>query len=61
MTTSEFKPSWMKWPPNSCEVCTAWKRDGEWNGVCQRAASIHFEQPTDARQRCPEYQRKPDA
>ncbi|WP_315751349.1 hypothetical protein [Bradyrhizobium sp. SZCCHNS3055] len=60
MPSSEFKPSWMKWPPNSCEVCTGWEKQDDWVGVCKRAESIHCGERTDARQRCFEYKRKPD-
>jgi hypothetical protein len=55
-----LKPSWMRWPPNSCQACTGWKQEGDWNGVCERAESIHYAEPTDARQRCSEYKRRPD-
>lgn len=51
----------MKWPPNSCEACTGWKQEGDWNGVCNQVESIHYASQTDARMRCFAYKRRPDA
>ena len=55
-------PSWMRWPPNCCETCTGWKvnADDRWIGVCNNAISLDCGTKTDARYRCPNFERKSD-
>jgi hypothetical protein len=56
-------PSWLRWPPNSCETCTGWKRDpgNRWIGVCDKGSSLDAGTTTDARYRCPAFERKQGA
>lgn len=56
-------PSWLRWPPNCCETCVGWKADAadRWIGTCNKAESLELSARTDARFRCPSFQRRPDA
>ena len=55
-------PSWMRWPPNCCETCISWQVDAydRWIGKCSDAVSLDSGEKTDARYRCPSFQRKSD-
>ena len=56
------KPSWQRWPPNGCETCRGpWRKLGDWNGVCENSGSLNYGEQTDARFRCQDFARKPDA
>lgn len=55
-------PSWLRWPPNSCETCEGpWvkTKDERWLGECQKHDSLQFGTTTDARYRCQAFVRKP--
>lgn len=59
---AEVIPSWLRWPPNCCETCIGpWIRHSDWVGKCEKPDSLEYGTPTDARFRCPSFQRKPDA
>jgi len=53
-------PSWLRWPPNCCETCTGWKADSKdrWIGTCNSDESLEMTSRTDARFRCPSFQRR---
>jgi hypothetical protein len=56
-------PSWLKWPPNCCQTCVSWEQDkyDQWIGKCANSVSLDSGERTDARYRCPCFQRKSDA
>lgn len=66
----EDKPSWLRWPPNSCETCVSWNHTGKYTtaegeviysnfvGICNSSSSFDQGLPTDARYRCPAFKRK---
>lgn len=58
---ASIKPSWLRWPPNCCETCVNWSQDiqDKWIGTCN-GALLGFAEKTDARYRCPSFQRKPE-
>lgn len=55
-------PSWLRWPPNCCETCISWSSlpDERWVGRCS-ASGVNGGDKTDARFRCQDFQRKPEA
>lgn len=53
-------PSWLRWPPNSCETCVGWERLSDHTGTCQKHNALDVATITDSRYRCPSFQRKPD-
>lgn len=54
-------PSWLRWPPNCCETCVGpWVRTEAWAGRCEKHDSLEVGIVTDARFRCPAFQRRPD-
>lgn len=57
-----YVPSWLRWPPNCCETCTGWERDKDdrWIGTCKSGTGLEAGFRTDARFRCPAFERKPD-
>ena len=52
-----FTPSWLRWPPNCCETCVAWRKEGEHVGRCESPVSTHIATDTDSRFRCPDFYR----
>lgn len=60
--TSLIKPSWLRWPPNCCETCISWDRSAtdRWIGVCKNSISTNCAETTDARYRCPTFERTKD-
>lgn len=61
INTHPMLPSWMRWPPNCCETCVGWQidKDDRWIGVC-KGESLDAGTKTDARYRCPSFQRRLD-
>ena len=53
-------PSWLRWPPNSCETCVGWEQKDTYTGICQKDNALDVATITDSRYRCPSFYRKPD-
>lgn len=53
-------PSWLRWPPNSCETCVGWEQKDTYTGICQKDNALDVGLVTDSRYRCPSFQRKSD-
>lgn len=51
-------PSWLRWPPNCCEVCRSWQDLGNHIGRCEDGKSTHAGDETDSRFRCQNFYRK---
>jgi len=51
-------PSWQRWPPNCCETCIGWQQKDEFTGKCHKSNSLDFGEVTDARYRCPAFERQ---
>lgn len=51
-------PSWLRWPPNSCETCTFWQQETDYSGMCENQKSTHAGDHTDSRFRCQDFYRK---
>lgn len=57
--SSPIRPSWLRWPPNCCETCLGWSKEGEHYGRCTHSI-VNSGDLTDSRFRCQDFQRKPD-